>query len=87
MSKKNFSLGQADIMNSLHVLIITSQGCRMRPTIWTVIARKIRKVMGLNVAHDVWLLFTIIITITALPGKSFLYHFNANLLIPVNSDS
>jgi len=72
MSKKYFSLGQADIMNSLHVLIITSKGGRMRPTVWTVIARKVRKVIGLYVAHYVGLLFTIVITVTALPRKSFL---------------
>lgn len=59
----------------------------MGPTVWTPIAREVGKVVGLNVAHYVGLLFTIVITVTTLPDYSFLYHFDANLLIPINFDS
>jgi len=59
----------------------------MRPTIWTIITREIRKVVSLYVAHNVWLLLTIIITITALVRIFLLNHFKANLLIPINSNT
>ena len=80
-----FSLRQANIMDSLHVLIKPSQSGRGCPTVWAFIARKGRQMVSLDMADNVWLLFTIVITITALVGAASFENFRTDFLVPIKA--
>ena len=79
------SLRQANIMDSLHVLIKTSQCSRGCPTVWTFVTRKSRQMVSLDVADNVWFLFTVVITITALVRASSLDYFCIDFLVPIKA--